>query len=110
MQMFLEDHTSLHMQDFNPMKGKHHTETTKKRLKQLATGRTHTDEVKHRISMMNNTTGYFRVIKNIDKRCKNGFTWVYQYYKEGKQKRISSVDLDKLKEKVLARGLEWREL
>lgn len=36
---------------------------------------------------------------------------ILQYYdKNKKRKSLQSVDLDKLKEKVLAKGLEWREI
>lgn len=57
-----------------------------------------------------NTTGYYRVIKKERKNTKQGFTWVYRYYKNGKRKYISSVDLDKLEEKVKAKGLPWYKL
>lgn len=34
----------------------------------------------------------------------------YGYYENGKRRYLSSVNLDKLKEKVLAKGLLWLEL
>lgn len=55
------------------------------------------------------STGIFRVCKKKDKCCSQGFLWVYRWHEDGKQKALRSVDLDKLKEKVLANGLEWRE-
>jgi len=62
------------------------------------------------MSKKRTSTGYFRVCKHKNKKCKNGFTWDYNYFdKNGMRKNISSVDFDKLKEKVLAKGLEWRE-
>ena len=62
-------------------------------------------------SKSKNTTGYFRVTKQPSKSCKQGFSYVYQYFgKNNKRKIISSVDIDKLKEKVLDKGLEWMEL
>ena len=56
-----------------------------------------------------NNTG-FRVSKQSCDRTKQGFTYRYIYRKNGKQKRIESVNIDKLKEKVLSKNLEWKEL
>lgn len=63
-------------------------------------------------SKSTNTSGYFRVTKKRDDSCKQGFVWVYQYYNSEKKERgyLSSVSLNKLKEKVLDNGLEWKEL
>ena len=72
---------------------------------------TFSDEIRDKLSEDRNTTGLFRVYKEMDSSFKQGFTWRYQYRDENdKIRKLSSVDLDKLKEKVLARGLEWREL
>ena len=38
-----------------------------------------------------------------DKRCKQGFTWVYQYHGNS----IKNVDLKRLKENVKEKGLPW---
>ena len=73
-------------------------------------GKKHTNDTKIKMSVSSNTSGYFRVSKNIKKECKQGFYWRYVYFEDGKQKAITSVDLDKLKEKVLAKGLEWFKL
>ena len=56
-----------------------------------------------------NNTG-FRVSKQSCDRTKQGFTYRYIYRKNGKQKQIESVNIDKLKEKVLFKNLEWKEL
>lgn len=41
-------------------------------------------------------------------QCNQGFSWVYQYYDEnGKQQAIHSVNLLKLKQKVINRGQDW---
>ncbi len=58
-------------------------------------------------SLNNNSTGFFRVGKRFDKRYCDGFIWVYQFGYKGKQKQILSTNLLKLKEKVIAKGLEW---
>lgn len=71
-------------------------------------GKTHSDETCKKISKTKNSTGFFRVSKHKNITYKQGFTWVYQYSDgSDKQKAITSVNLDKLKEKVLAKGLEW---
>lgn len=57
-----------------------------------------------------NKTGFFRVSKFMDSKCSQGFTWVYRWRENGKPHSISSMDLDTLKEKVLARGLKWFEI
>ena len=62
---------------------------------------------KVKVSQSKNTTGYFRVWKDKNKKYSQGFTWRYGYIKNGKPRTISSVDINKLKEKVLAKGLEW---
>lgn len=82
----------LRIGEKNPMYGKQH-----KRATQL------------KISNIHNSTGFFRVIK-MKHHTKQGFLWRYQYYPEGKksQSHISSTNLLKLKEKVLAKGLEWK--
>ena len=60
-------------------------------------------------SLNNTSTNYFRVQKKKRKDCKQGFYWEYQYYENGKRYFISSVNLEKLKEKVLNKGLLWIE-
>lgn len=55
----------------------------------------------------NNKTGIFRVNIKREKGYAKGFTYSYQYVVDGKKVFIRSVDINKLKEKVLARGLEW---
>lgn len=60
-------------------------------------------------SKSQNTTGYYRVSKNYSKSCNQGFRWSYNYREGNTQKSIRSVDINKLKEKVLEKGLEWIE-
>jgi len=55
----------------------------------------------------NNSTGFFRVGKTKTNSCNQGFTWVYRYYEGKHRKSLGSTDIKKLKEKVLAKGLEW---
>jgi len=68
-------------------------------------------EYRVKISNSRNTCGYFRVSKQFNKRYKQGFIWVYQFIDEnGKHISVSSVDIEKLKQKVLLKGWEWLEL
>lgn len=116
----------------HPMYGKHHSEESKNKMseshkgKTLSeehkknigksnkgkhgywNGKTFSDEHKYNICKSKNSSGYFRVTKHKDKSYKQGFCWRYQYYNDkGKREYIVSVDLDKLKQKVKAKGLLW---
>lgn len=52
-----------------------------------------------------------KYIKKTCNECKQGFRWVYRYKdKDNKSKTISSVNIEKLKDKVISNGLEWKEL
>ena len=39
-----------------------------------------------------------------------GFIWRYQYYEDGKVKKIGRANLKDLEKEVKNRGLEWRVL
>lgn len=54
------------------------------------------------------STGFYRVSKNKDDHCKQGFIWQYKYPKNGKRIKICSTDLRKLEEKVKNQNLEWK--
>ena len=69
-----------------------------------------TDETKLKLSEQKNSTGYFRVTKSYEKNLKQGFRYRYNVIDDGKHISISSVDLDKLKEKVKKRGYPWKKL
>ena len=68
----------------------------------------HTEETKIKISMAQNTSGYYRVYQHKNKKVKQGFYWEYVYYEDGKYNSICSVNIKKLEKKVKAKGLEWR--
>ena len=94
--------------------GFRHTEETKQKISEKLKGENHpnydkhhSEETKKKISIAQNTTGYLNVSKSKDKTCKQGFVWRYCYYEDRKQKSISSVDLNKLEQKVKAKGLKW---
>lgn len=59
------------------------------------------------ISRAKGSSNYYRVTLEKDPTCKQGFIYRYQYCENNKRKKIKSVDLEKLKEKVEDRGLEW---
>ncbi len=95
-----------------------HSENTKKKMSETRKGKNnpfygkkHSEKTKQKISEMQskaqNTTGYYRVYKQKDKRYEQGFIWRYRYYENGKEKVIVSVDIEKLEQKVKARGLPW---
>ena len=91
----------------NPNYGKHHSDDHKKKLSEKLKGRIFSNEHKKRLSEVQNTSGYYRVSKNKCESCKQGFTWRYEYYENGKQKIITSVDIKKLENKVKEKGLDW---
>lgn len=102
--------------EFNPMKvpeiaakmsGRTLSQKTREKLSQAHLEQKLPDKQKISISKALNTSGYYRVYKLNDKSCKQGFVWAYRYYKNGKHKKISSVDIKKLEKKVKAKGLEW---
>ena len=86
------------------------SEEAKKKMSEAHKDKILSEEHKLNLSRSKNTSGYFRVSKQKDKRVKQGFTWVYQYYIDGKRKGLSSIDINILEEKVKAKGLEWRIL
>ena len=65
------------------------------------------NEIKQSISKTMTSTGIKNVYKQKDKAYTLGYAWVYQYYKNKKRSRLSSVDLLKLKQKVIKNGLPW---
>lgn len=57
----------------------------------------------------NNSTGFYRVHKHLDKTCKQGFAWRYEYYgKNGKHKHFQRVNFFELKKEVAKRKLPWQ--
>lgn len=96
------------------LKGVPRSEETKKKISKSNSGennpffgKVHTDETKLRLSKLRNKTGYYRVTKERKDDVKQGFIWRYSYREDGKQKKFTSVSLDKLKKKVIDNGLDW---
>jgi hypothetical protein len=90
--------------------GHKHSEETKRKIGEAHAGKTITDEQKENMSKSQNNTGYFRVSYYTSNRYKKGYEYRYQWYENGKRKKIESKSLKLLKEKVLARGLPWKKL
>lgn len=91
--------------------GHKHTQETRKKMSKAASGRKHKpktiEKMSKTLSKARNTSGYYRVNKEKNSTCKQGFTYRYEYYEDGRRKKISSVDINKLEEKVRAKDLEW---
>lgn len=93
------------------MYGKNNPNYGKKGKEHPCFGSKRTLKTKQKISEARNTTGYFRVNKNKNTKCRQGFYYSYRYFDDdGKRHAISSVDIEKLEKKVKAKGLEWFKL
>lgn len=92
------------------MYGRKHTPETREKISKANSGRKHTPKTKEKMSRVKNSSGYYRVYKRNGKDYRQGFIWVYKYYEDGKRKNITSVDIEKLEEKVRAKGLKWLKI
>lgn len=109
--------SEAHKGEKNHFYGKNHTEESKQKMRDAVSGenscwygKNRTTENKLNVSKSTNTTGYFRVCKVKRPKCKQGFLWEYKYYDENKKRHtLTSVDIDKLKKKVLDIGEIWQE-
>ena len=103
-----EEHNKIHFKDkklnFN---GRKHSEETKEKIRQSHIGKKISLEGRINMSKHQNSTGYYRVYKQKDETCRQGFRWCYNYKVNGKRKQIKSVDIKKLEQKVKAKGLDW---
>lgn len=93
-------------------KAKQSLEENEKTLKKIKNtpngnkGKTRSLEQRKTISKTMSTTGFFRVYKEKDNTCKQGFLWSYRC----ENKKIRRVNLLKLQEEVEVRGLPWEIL
>ena len=100
----------------NPNYGKKNPELSKRNSQNIGPnnpfyGKHHSEETKRKMSLSRNSTGYRRVSLVICPDWKSGKKYRYRYYNDdGNRKEISSVNLEKLKEKVLEKGLPWEKL
>lgn len=100
----------------NPFYGRHHSEETKQILSEKNSGENSllygvplNDSHKRDISLARNTTGYRNVHIQKCSSCKQGFRYRYTYMENRKIKAISSISLEVLERKVLARNLPWEK-
>ena len=90
-------------------KNKKQSEETKKKISQAKKGVKLSKSAGINMSKNKNTTGFYCVSTKPCSKCNIGFSWIYQYYDENlKKKVIHSVDLLKLKRRVLERDLLWQ--
>jgi len=88
-------------------KGFKYSEESKQKMREAKIGK------KQPISMMINRAksmnkiGLFRVFKAQNKSCKQGFDYCYNYVENGKRKELHSVNILKLKRRVIEKGLDW---
>lgn len=92
------------------MLGKSHSEESKIKISESKKGVKHSLDSKKNMSKSRNTVGYFRVGIQSNKKCIQGFTYVYRYLEDNIPKKLSSVDISKLEKKVKSQGLPWFEL
>lgn len=62
------------------------------------------------LSEQRNTTGYLHVYKQVCPNCTQGFTYKYTWREEGRLRTLESVNINKLEQKVKAKGLPWQKL
>ena len=105
----LSDETKKKMSENNAKYwlGKKRSDETIQKMVEKKKGVPLSDKTKMNMSKSHNSTGFFRVYKQRNRKCKQGFTFVYSYYENGKRYLIRNVNLNKLKELVISRGLDW---
>lgn len=96
----------------NPMWGKTHSLEVRQRISEKNKGcvvpKERRESISKSLSEVKSSTGYYRVSKITADRVKQGFYYEYRYRDEdNKQHTISSVDINKLEDKVKDKGLEW---
>lgn len=89
------------------LKGHKYSEESKEKMRQAKLGKKQPLDMRINRSKTTNKLGLFRVFKSQNKSCKQGFDYCYNYTENGKTKTINSVNILKLKEKVINRGWEW---
>ena len=114
--MTKEEHTKLHspkqiaqkVKDkiSKTLKGHSVSEETKTKISKTKKGSEYSKQGKRNMSKSRNTSGFYCVSTKPAKTTQ-GFSWIYQYRHNGKQHAIHSVNLLKLKQKVIEKGLDW---
>lgn len=108
--MSVTEHRKLHTAgDKHPMLNKHHTDEAKKKISKVHLNKNVSETSKQLMSKYRNTTGFFRVYKRNDPTCTQGFVWAYRFYINSKNRKVySRVNLLKLMETIITKGLPWK--
>ena len=88
-------------------KGFKYSEESKQKMREAKLGKRQPLEMVVNRSRTNNKMGLFRVFKSQNKSCKQGFDYCYNYTENNKRKEIHSIDILKLKKRVIEKGLPW---
>jgi len=101
------EHTALHSRGNTWSRGKIVSDETRAKQSKAHEGKVIPIDARVNRSKVSTTTGFLRVYMKKTKTTNQGFSWCYQYQDKNKKHNWSSVDLKKLKEKILLKGLEW---
>ena len=88
-------------------KGFKFSEESKQKMRDAKIGKKQPLQMIINRSKTSNKLGLFRVFISKNKSCKQGWDYCYNYVDNGKRKELHSVDIFKLRQKVLDKGLEW---
>ena len=105
----LSEETRKKMSDNNAKYwlGKKRDKSTIQKIVEKKKGKSLSESTLKNMSKAKNSSGFFRVYKVRNPKCKQGFTFVYSYYDNGKRVQIRNVNLKKLEKIVKDRGLDW---
>ena len=101
------EHTTLHNRGNTWSRGKYVPKETRQKQSEAHKGKVIPLSARTNRSRVTSTTGFLRVYQKKTKTTNQGFSWCYQYQDKNKKHNWTSVNLKKLKEKILAKGLEW---
>lgn len=101
------EHTALHSRGNTWSRGKYVSKKTRQKQSEAHKGKIIPLSARANRSKVTSTTGFLRVYKKKTKTTNQGFSWCYQYQDKNKKHNWTSVNLKKLKEKIIAKGLEW---
>lgn len=89
-------------------KGVPKSEEHKQKISQALKGKKRTLEHSINSSKWQNTSGYYRVSIIKCEKCNQGYSYAYDWNDEdGNHKRLKSINIEKLEQKVKDKGLIW---
>lgn len=88
-------------------KGFKYSEESKQKMREAKIGKKQSLEMMLNRSRTQNKLGIFRVFISQNKSCKKGWDYCYNYVENKKRKELHSVDIFKLRKKVIEKGLPW---